>query len=402
MPRQTRPFRIEDVMSALGRLADPALAQEWDNVGLIAGDERAICSGAILCVDMTDAVVEEAVAAGTNMVVAYHPPIFAPIKRLRASSRETDAGVLRALHRRLHIYAMHTALDAAEGGTNDILARLCGIQRTEPFEDVPAGPFGLKVVVFVPPAEVDRVAEAMFAAGAGRIGHYEKCSFRLRGTGTFFGTDEADPTVGRRGRLEHVDEVRLEAVVDPPSVAGVLQAIRRAHSYEEPAIDVYPLNPTRMRPGIGRIGTLPRPTTLGRLAGRLGKAVGAPAVRIIGRASQAVRRVAICAGSAGRLPDRSLRTADCDALVTGEVGHHDALHWIRRRTGDRTGFGVIALGHWHSERPVLESVAEVLGTALPGLPVVISRQDRDPFTWASPSRAIHPAQSTSPTGESGR
>lgn len=380
MPARARPHTIGQVVSALHRVADPGLAQEWDNVGLIAGDERATCKGVALCIDMTAAVVHEAVAGGANLIVAYHPPIFRPVKRLVADSRETDALVLRALQRGLHIYAMHTALDAAEGGTNDVIAGLCGIEQPEPFEDVPAEPSQAKVVVFVPPDEVDRVAEAMFAAGAGRIGDYEKCSYRLRGTGTFFGTEATDPTIGQRGRLETVDEVRLESVVATDALAKVLGAIRRVHSYEEPAIDVYPLSPSRMRAGIGRIGDLPGCTTLGRLAGRLKEAVGAPAVCIVGRRGLPVRRVAICVGSAGRLPDQSARLRDCDALVTGEINHHDALYWQRRPASGGSDFGVIALGHWHSERPVLGPVAERLRAALPGLSIKISRKDRDPFT----------------------
>jgi len=379
MPARTKRYTIKHAVDALGQIADPALAQEWDNVGLIAGDNRRPCRGAMLCIDMTGSVVDEAVASGANLIVAYHPPIFRPVKRLVAQSRETDAVVVRALHHRIHIYAMHTALDAAEGGTNDVIARLCGIERTEPFEDVPAEPSAAKVVVFVPPDEADRVAEAMFSAGAGRIGEYEKCSFRLRGTGTFFGTEGADPTVGERGRLERVDEIRLEAVVPDASIAAVLDAARRAHSYEEPAIDVYPLKPSRMRPGIGRVGTLPRRTTLGGLAGRLKKAVGAAVVHVVGARSLPVRRVAICVGSAGRLPDKSRRTHSCDAIITGEINHHDALHWCRRTPPKGSGFGAIALGHWHSERPVLSAVATRLRSVLPGLAVKISRKDRDPF-----------------------
>ena len=378
----SRPARISvgHVVDALGRIADVALAQEWDNVGLIAGDPGARCRGVLVCIDVTSAVIDEAVSSGVDLIVAYHPTIFRSVKRLVSTSRDTDALVVRALRHRLNVYAMHTALDAAEGGTNDVIAGLCGIERAVPFEDEPAEPAGAKVVVFAPPDEVDRVADAMFAAGAGRIGGYEKCSFRIPGVGTFFGTEETDPTVGRRGRLERVDEIRLEAVVPTDAIASVLAAARRAHSYEEPAIDVVPLDPSRMRPGIGRIGELPGKTTLGRLAARLGKAVHAPAVQIVGARSLPVRRVAICVGSAGRLPDKSPRTRDCDAVITGEISHHDALYWARRTTSSGSPCGAIALGHWHSERPVLAQVAKRLRAVLPALSVKVSRADRDPYT----------------------
>ncbi len=379
MTGKTRRFRIHEAVEALQTIADPALAQEWDNVGLLAGDAQAMCKGALLCVDMTSAVIDEAVSRRANLIVAYHPPLFRPVKRLLAAGRDSEAMVLRALQRGLNIHAMHTALDAAEGGTNDVLAGFCGLRDLEAFEDVPAEAAGMKIVVFVPPNEVDRVAEAMFAAGAGRIGQYEKCSFRLRGTGTFFGTEGTDPAVGQRGRLEQVDEVRLEAVVAPDAVSGVLDAIRRSHSYEEPAIDVYPLRPSRMRRGIGRIGALARPMTLAGLARRLARAVGASQVRLIGRGGMAVRRVAVCAGSAGRLLPYAGKLAACDALITGEVSHHDALYWSRYAPQGKPTFGAIALGHWHSERPVLSAVAQRLKAMLPALGVWVSDRDRDPF-----------------------
>ncbi len=379
MPAKKRVPNVGDVAAALSAIADPALAQEWDNVGLLAGDPQARCTGAVLCIDMTEAVVAEAIARRANFVMAYHPPIFRAVKRLTADSGQTEAIVLRALQGGLHVYAMHTALDAAEGGTNDVIAGLCGIRETQAFEDVPAESPGAKLVVFIPAAEVDAVAHAMFAAGAGRIGDYEQCSYRLAGQGTFFGTETTDPTVGQRGRLETVDEVRLETVCPRHRVAAVLEAIRAAHSYEEPAVDVYPLEPSRRRRGIGRIGSLPRPTKLGALARKLKKALGASAVQIIGEAEQPVRKAAICVGSAGRLPERTSRAVDCDVLVTGEVSHHDALHWLRRKTPEGRSFGVVALGHWQSERPVLASVADRLREAVPGLTVSVSDKDRDPF-----------------------
>jgi dinuclear metal center YbgI/SA1388 family protein len=379
MPARSKRLLIRDAIEALENIADPALAQEWDNVGLIAGDPNDACRGVMLCIDMTDAVVDEADAASANLIVAYHPPIFRALKRLVAGSGETDAVVLRALRRGMHVYALHTALDAADGGTNDVIAGLCGIERAEAFEDIPAESPQLKVVVFAPVHEVDRVAEAMFAAGAGHIGRYEKCSYRLRGEGTFLGTEGSHPSVGRRGRFETVQEIRLESVVPPHAVANVLQAIRLAHSYEEPAVDVYPLRPPRMRRGIGRIGTLRRPTTLASLARRLRRAVGAPAVRIIGDESLGIRRAAICVGSAGRLPETTPRLSDCEALVTGEVSHHDALHWRRRAVRHGAGFGVVVLGHWYSERPVLNVVVDRLRAALAGLTTTISKQDHDPF-----------------------
>ena len=196
------------------RIAPLGLAQAGDNVGLLAGDPGAIVRRALLCVDLTADVAAEAIRQRADLVVAYHPPLFKPISRLNAAGRGTDAHVFACIANGIAVYSPHTALDAAEGGTNDVLASLCNIRDPQPVEtaDEP-GEDECKVIVFVPAAEVDAVAEAMFAAGAGRIGEYEKCSFRVAGQGTFLGSDQTKPAIGQAGAFERVDEIRLEAVV---------------------------------------------------------------------------------------------------------------------------------------------------------------------------------------------
>ena len=157
-------------------IAPVHLAQEWDNVGLLVGDRRASCRRVLLCIDTTPAVLAEAVRLKCEMIVSYHPPLLRPVKRVLADSGETDSLVHDAIRRGIGIYSPHTALDAADGGTNDVLAELCGLRETEPFEFVAGVERECKVVVFVPPEALDRVSGAMFAAGGGRIGQYEQLS----------------------------------------------------------------------------------------------------------------------------------------------------------------------------------------------------------------------------------
>jgi len=363
---------VRDFCDAMERIAPTALAESWDNVGLLAGDYRATVRRVLLCIDLTDAVVAEAVGGRADLVMAYHPPIFKPVAALRAPSTGTDAAVLGCIRNGIAVYSTHTALDAAEGGSNDVLAALCGVTRTEPIEWSPQPGRGeCKLVVFVRPAEVERVADAMFAAGAGRIGDYTRCSFRLPGKGTFFGGESTHPTVGERGRTGTVDEVRLETVVPGAALPAVVGAMREAHSYEEPAFDVYPLTPRPVK-GIGRWGPLAKPTTLAQLARRLKRATGAANVQIVGAKERPLARVAVMAGAAGRTP-LSLPLGPEDAVVTGEIRHHDAL------AIERVGCSAIALGHWASERPALAPLAKRLDSALEHVVVAVSAADRDPF-----------------------
>lgn len=362
---------ISDICSAFERIAPLHLAQDWDNVGLLAGDERADCRRLLLCIDLTHDVLDEAVAGGCHMIMAYHPPVLRPITSLRAASPATDAILWRAIRENIAVYSMHTALDAAPGGTNDVLAGLCAARDLRPFEYSEGPAAQCKIVVFVLANEADRVAGAMAAAGAGVIGAYTRCSFRIPGTGTFLGGEGAAPAVGEVGRYETVDEIRLEMIAPRTRLPEILAAMRAHHSYEEPAFDIYPLI-APPRAGIGRIGRLEPPVLLQQLADRLRGAVGAACVQQVGAGDSRIERVAVCAGSAGSLV-APLPLAAGDCVVTGELGHHIALALQRR------GASAVVLGHWASERPVLAELQRRLTRDLASVEVRISRRDRDPF-----------------------
>ncbi len=362
---------LDEVCLVLESIAPLHLAQSWDNVGLLAGDGRADCRSLLLSIDLTDAVLQEALAERAALLLVYHPPLFKPISRLQAHGTGTDARVWQAIRHDLAIYSMHTALDAATPGTNDALAALCGATDLQPFEFVDPPGQDTKVVVFVPEAALDTVAAAMFAGGGGRIGDYQRCSFRTPGSGTFQGGDHSSPHIGQAGRDETVSEIRLEVVVPEQALAGVVAAIQQSHPYEEPAFDIYPLR-KRPMPGIGRIGPLVQPRPLAALADDLKHQVPSRALQTVGDPRQRITRVAVCAGAAGSaLRNLGLGSGDC--VITGEIHHHDAL------AVQRCGAAAIALGHWSSERPVLSILAQQLAERLPGVGIAISAQDRCPF-----------------------
>jgi len=363
---------IAGFCATMESIAPTALAQSWDNVGLLAGDRQGPVDRVLTCIDLTPAVVEEAVGEKIDVILAYHPPIFKPVSSLCADGTGTEAVVFECIRNGIAIYAVHTALDAADGGTNDVIASLCGIDDTEPLEYVDDPTVEVcKLVVFVPPNAIKKVSNAMFSAGAGNIGDYSRCSYRTSGQGTFFGGEATRPTVGEAGRMEYVDEIRLETVVPLTVLPAVVTAMVRAHPYEEPAFDIYPLKPPPVR-GIGRIGRLPRPVHLASLARKLKRATDAAHVQIVGPPDRTVDRAVIVVGAAGSLPFRASLALN-DVIITGEIRHHDAL------TIQRRGCSAIALGHWTSERPALAPLAQRLQAALPGVTVHISQSDENPF-----------------------
>jgi hypothetical protein len=273
------------------------------------------------------------------------------------------------------IYSPHTALDAAPGGTNDVIAGLCDLTEVEPFEYTSEDGGQCKVVTFVPAAKVDAVAVSMAAAGAGRIGGYEFCTYRSAGEGTFYGTEGTDPKVGRRGRLEKVPEIRIEMVAPRSRLPEVVNALLRAHPYEEPAYDIYPLAGAPSF-GIGRTGLLPPRTTLAGLAEKLKAQTASKVLTVVGSGKARLGRAAVCVGAAGSLPLEKPRSARCDVVVTGEIRHHEALKLLRM------GKAAVALGHWESERPVLQPLAGRLAKAVGGVQFKVSRKDAGPFSRA--------------------
>ena len=371
-PQKDARWSVADFCATMESIAPTALAQSWDNVGLLAGDRQGPADHVLACIDLTPVVLQEALQEKTDVILAYHPPTLKPVSSICADGTGTEVLVFQCIRNGIAVYSVHTALDAADGGTNDAIASLCGIEETEALEyvDDPATDV-CKLVVFVPPNAIKKVSEAMFSAGAGNIGEYSRCSYRTSGQGTFFGGEATRPTVGEPGRMEYVDEIRLEIVVPLTVLPAVVTAMVRAHPYEEPAFDVYPLKPPLVR-GIGRIGRLPRPAHLATLARKLKRATDAVHVQIVGPPDRMVDRAVIVVGAAGSLPFRA-SLARNDVIITGEIRHHDAL------AVQRYGCIAIALGHWASERPVLAPLAQRLQAALPGITVTISQSDKNPF-----------------------
>ncbi len=365
---------VAAILEFLEEFAPVSLAADWDNVGLLLGDRAAAVQKVMTCLTLTPAVAREAVEAGARLIVAHHPVLFRPVRRLTTDTAE-GCMLLELARAGVAVYSPHTAFDNTPGGINDALARRLGLIDVGPLRCRP-GPAQYKVVVFVPDQDLGRVSDAMFAAGAGRIGQYRECSFRLAGTGTFFGSEAANPTVGQKGRREEVSERRLEVVCPEACLDEVLRALRRAHSYEEPAYDVYPLRAAPAMTGEGRVGRLAAPAALADLARRTGEALGAGAVQVVGDPGRLVERLAIVCGSGGDLLEEAVR-ARVDVFLTGEARFHDYL------AAQGRGLALLLPGHYATERFGIEELAARLKDKWPELTVWPSTAERDPVTWIS-------------------
>jgi dinuclear metal center YbgI/SA1388 family protein len=365
---------LAEIAAAMERIAPTHLAEEWDNVGLLSGHSSSVVKKVLLSIDLTPEVHDEAIRLGVDLLLTYHPPIFKPIKHLRINGDEPPALAVALASFGIWIYSPHTALDTVEGGTNDVLAETIGAKVTGSFSQYPALGEYLKLVTFVPEEHVEKVADAVFDAGAGQIGQkakYTRCSFRNPGQGTFQGDESTNPAVGKAGNFEKVPEIRFETIL-PSHLAGeVINALRRAHPYEEPAFDLLKMVTPPEQVGLGRYAELPKATTLAEFAAHCKKVLNVGAASIVGNPRQKVRTLALVAGSAGRLPlEQAKKPYDC--LITGELKHHEQLAY------QAANIGVILLGHSETERPVLPVLADRLKSALPALKIAISKSDRGP------------------------
>lgn len=333
-------------------------AESWDRTGLQVGDPTAPVDTVLVCLDVTHDVLDEAERLGARLLLAHHPLLFRPLDRLTPATA-TGALALRAANAGIAILAAHTNFDVAQGGTSDPVATLLDLQDVRPLVPARFGDPGqqLKLVTFVPAEHTSAVLDAMSAAGAGVIGEYTSCSFRVAGTGTFRPSAQANPAVGEREQLNQEPEERLEMILPRARAADVINALRAAHPYEEVAFDLVPLVAApESGKGLGRVGELPEPRTLRELAARLAEGLPSPHLRTAGDPHREIRHVAVVGGAGDSLIGAALASgADC--YVTGDLRHHVALDALSM------GMALIDAGHYATEAAALPHLLDTLREA---------------------------------------
>ncbi|MFT3715535.1 MAG: Nif3-like dinuclear metal center hexameric protein [Gordonia sp. (in: high G+C Gram-positive bacteria)] len=363
---------LSQLIEGLERAYPPALAESWDAPGLVCGDPGDSVTSALVCVDVTDAVVDEALDLGAGLIVAHHPLLM---RGVTSVSADTPKG--RLLHRLIRggcaLYSAHTNADKARPGVSDALADLFGLHDTVPLAPEPAAPLD-KWVVMVPEGNAEQVSEAMFAAGAGAVGDYTDCQWSVVGTGQFLPQENASPALGAIGDLTRVDEERIETVAPRAARATVLAALRDAHPYEEPAFDVFAQVALDSDLGLGRVGRLPAPMPLREFVSHAARVLPtAPwGIRAAGDPGAEISTVAVCGGAGDSLVDAAV-AAGADVYLTGDLRHHVVDE--ARRAG---GPAFIDAGHWATEFPWCTTAADLI-TGL-GCPARVFTTCTDPFT----------------------
>ena len=347
-------------------------AWERDNVGIQIGRRSRKVSNVLIALDVTPEIVKEAVACKADLIVTHHPLLFRPPSSI-SDSDPVGALVLSLAEKRIALFSAHTNLDSAAEGVSFTLAHALGIAKPEFL--VPLKTTLVKIAVFVPEQHADAVAAAMAERGAGVIGEYQSCSFRISGKGAFRGSKHSTPTIGKPLRLEEVAEVRLEMIVPRPRVTAVVAAMKSAHPYEEVAYDLYTLENGNPNFGMGAIGNLSRPMTVRSFLAYVKRTLHATSLRFSDSLSQTVKRVAVCGGSGADLLEDAIR-AKADVFVTADIRYHGFQAANRRIV-------LVDAGHYETEHVVLNSIAGRLRswakTKGGKLVVTITKQSTNPI-----------------------
>lgn len=370
------PLHLRDVIEMLERRYPPATAEPWDAVGLVTGDPAAPVERVLFAIDPTEAVVEEAVAAGADLLITHHPLLLKPVHSIATTTAKG-----RILHTLIASgiahFAAHTNADAATGGVSEALAAALELTDLRPLVPAPGRELEM-LVTYVPEEDAETVHRALAQAGAGAVGDYTGCAWSVSGTGEFTPHDGADPAIGSIGEHEHVAERRIEMVAPPRLRDHLTTVLRQVHPYEEPAFSFLAARAPSASTGSGRIGVLTEELTLRGFADRVAEVLPATAqgIRVSGDLDRPVNTVAVC-GGAGDAYLGAAHASGADVYVTADLRHH--------RAGEaRAEFGAPALidaAHWASEWPWLPVAARALDADSGGrLETIVSTRVSDPWT----------------------
>ncbi|WP_046319394.1 Nif3-like dinuclear metal center hexameric protein [Mycobacterium sp. UM_Kg1] len=368
--------RLADVIDVLDAAYPPGLAHSWDSVGLVCGDPDAAVTSVTVAVDATAAVVEQ--LPDGALLLAHHPLLLRGVDTVAASTPK-GALIHRLISRGCALFTAHTNADAASPGVSDALAAALGLTVESVLEPAAARAETDKWVIYTPAEHAEAVRAAVFAAGAGRIGDYTQCSWSVGGTGQFLPGDGATPVIGKVGAVEHVAEDRVEVVAPARARGAIHAALRAAHPYEEPAFDIFAVQPLPAGVGIGRVCSLAAPEPLRDFVARA--AAGLPAttwgIRACGDPDLQVSKVAVCGGAGDSLLDAAA-AADAQVYLTADLRHHPADEHSRR-----SAMALVDVAHWASEYPWCAQAADILRSHFGAtLPVRVSTLRTDPWNLA--------------------
>ena len=361
-------MKVKDIYQVLDKIAPFDTAYDYDNVGLLVGDENQTVQGILLALDLTEAVVAQAIATKSNLIITHHPLIFKPLKKI---VQQDFAGKLinSLIKHEISYIAMHTNLDRASNGVNDVLAEVIGLENVHTITEEERGSL-VKLAVYIPQTHTEKLLALLEEQAISFSGKYAACSFTSSGLGRFKPLQTANPYLGVLNIMQEVIEDKVEFLVPKQKITELLMAIKAIHPYEEIAYDSYEMLTKERQLGILRTGTLNKALSVEQLANILKNKLQLTGVRASNLEKQ-VSCVAICGGSGADYIKTAIK-AGADVLVTGDLKYHEA------QEAQNMDLAVIALGHQESEQPVLKALASRLQQVLleTAITVAVAKETR--------------------------
>ncbi|HEN20519.1 MAG TPA: Nif3-like dinuclear metal center hexameric protein [Desulfobacteraceae bacterium] len=364
-------MKLKELVKYLESIAPPAFQESYDNSGMQVGDPETEVDTVLLSLDITEEIIEEAVRKGCQLIISHHPLIFKALKRISGKTA-VERVVRNAISNNIAVYSMHTNLDIIRGGVSYRMAEKMKLSNIDVL--LALGNKLLKLVVFVPLEHAGKVRDAIFNAGAGYIGNYDRCSYNIRGEGTFRAGPGSDPYAGERGKEHTEEEIRIETVLPEHLKSSVIKAMIESHPYEEVAYDLYRIENTVPGAGLGCIGDLPDEPADKEFIEIISRVFDARGVRHTALKGRKIRKVALMGGAGGQYVNEAI-AAGADAFVTADIKYHaffDAGNDIL----------LADIGHYESEIPAVEILHELITKKFPKFAVRFSEINTNPVNYS--------------------
>lgn len=361
---------VKSISELIEDVAPLALQESYDNAGLLVGDLQMEITSVLICIDITEKVIEEAIQKKCNLIISHHPLIFNGLKRLTGQN-EVQRCVTKAIKNDIAIYAAHTNLDNVLQGVSGKMAEKIGLINYQILQ--PKQNALLKLITYVPQLHSYKIRQALFEAGAGQIGNYDSCSFNAEGTGTFRANENAQPFVGNINELHSEPETRIEVILPDYLKFRVLDALLKSHPYEEPAYDFIPLKNAWNQIGAGIVGDLENAEDELAFLKRIKSIFNNPTIRYTNLLGKKIKRVALCGGSGSSfLSDAILSKAD--VYISGDFKYHEFFDAENRIL-------IADIGHFESEQFTKDIFFEIITKKMPTFAVQISDSKTNPINY---------------------
>ena len=363
-------MKIQELIQLLDKWAPNSYAEDFDNVGLLVGNSRNECSGILITLDTTEAIIEEAITKNCNVILSFHPIIFSGLKKLIGKSY-VERVVLKAIENKISIIALHTRLDNHPHGMNNILAKRLELTNTEVL--IQKKETLKKLVAYVPENYVEKVLDSLHQAGAGNLDNYSECSFQLEGTGRFKGSDKSEPFIGNNSEKVSVKEIQINVVFESHLITDIQKALFKSHPYETVAYEIYSLINSYSEIGIGSVGILKKEMDSASFLNFVKKQMNTEVIRYSNNSNNTIKKVAVLGGS-GSFAIEEVKRKGADAFVTSDLKYHHFFQGENKLL-------LVDVGHYESEQFIKKFIYEFLIEKIPNFAVVLSSIKTNPVNY---------------------